>query len=65
LQGIVCGQGQEGQSQASAPRRQHRDCGATWAYVSPAGAAIQLSSMVWNAGDTITIQAGRTLTHAA
>lgn len=37
----------------------------TWAWVCKANAPVQLSSLRWNVGDTITIQAGPTIQHAA
>jgi hypothetical protein len=36
----------------------------TWAWVCKANAPVQLATLRWNAGDTLTIQAGPTLTHA-
>lgn len=41
------------------------DGGVTWAYIAPANAVVQLGSLRWAVGDTITIEAGPTLTHAA
>lgn len=37
----------------------------TWAWVCRANAPVQVSSLQWNIGDTITVQAGPTLQHAA
>lgn len=36
----------------------------TWAYIAPANAVVQLSSMEWNPGDIINVQSA-TLQHAA
>lgn len=41
------------------------DGGVVWAYIAPANAHVQLTSLRWSIGDTITIEAGPTLTHAA
>lgn len=41
------------------------DGGVTWSYLAPANAAVQLSSMVWGAGDTVSIDASPTILHAA
>lgn len=40
------------------------DGGVTWAYLAPANAAIQLSSMVWGVGDTVSVDVNPTLLHA-
>jgi hypothetical protein len=36
----------------------------TWAWVCSANAPVQVSSLRWNVGDTITVQAGPTISHA-
>lgn len=40
------------------------DGGVTWAYLAPANASIQLSSMVWAAGESIQVDANPTILHA-
>lgn len=41
------------------------DGGVTWAFLCQAGQPLQLSSLVWGVGDTVSIQANPTLLHAA